>query len=235
MLPNILQMEISLQALLFVLSLVLLVWFAAKAHIPRSRRPIDVIPISLPKQNHFILGHASLLGSGILDGLHRLCVDCQTKDGLSRFYLMNVECIGILRPEHVQIALNSGNYRKPIPIIHTHFDKLLGAKSLVTLMKDQWSSMRKIVVRAFSLNYLTASCLDIGQVSHEFVSSLRKLDGQEVDMWSITKVRSAALIMQRTVGCARQPLLRSAAPWTSSAGLPLAMIFYAANLCGPRL
>ena len=203
MLPNILQLEISLQALLFGLSLVLLVWFAAKALIPRSRRSIDAIPVSLPKQNHFILGHASLLGSGILDGLHRLCVDCQTKDGLSRFYLMNVECIGILRPEHVQIALNSGSYRKPIPIIHTHFDKLLGAKSLVTLMKDQWSSMRKIVARAFSLNYLTTSCLDIGQVSHEFVSSLRKLDGQEVDMWSITKVRSAAVIIQRTIACAR--------------------------------
>jgi hypothetical protein len=104
---------------------------------------------------------------------------------------MNVECIGILRPEQVQIALNSGSYRKPIPIIHSHFDKLLGAKSLVTLMKDQWSSMRKIVVRAFSLNYLTASCIDIGLVCHDFVSSLCKLDGQEVDMWSVTKVRAA--------------------------------------------
>ncbi len=191
---DILQLEISLHTILFGLLSLFVVWLSAKTLIPKTRRSIDAIPVSLPKENHFILGHASLLGSGILEGLHRLCVACQTSDGLSRFFLMNVECIGILRPQHVQIALNSGSYRKPIPIIHTHFDKLLGSKSLVTLMKDQWSSMRKIVVRAFSLNYLTASCVDIGAVSHDFVSSLCALDGQEVDMWPITKVEAAAAL-----------------------------------------
>lgn len=189
-LSSVLELEISLSTCFGLLLLLFSAWVAAKAFIPKSFRSIDVIPVSLPKENHFILGHASLLGSGILEGLHKLCVDCQTTEGLSRFFLMNVECVGILRPEHVQIALNSGSYRKPIPIIHTHFDKLLGAQSLVTLMKDKWSSMRKIVVRAFSLNYLTASCVDIGDVSHEFTSSLCKLDGQEVDMWCITKVHS---------------------------------------------
>jgi cytochrome P450 len=55
--------------------------------------------------------------------------------------------------------------------------------------------MRKIVVRAFSLSYLTASCRDIGAVSEDFVSSLCKLDGQEVDMWSITKACTPTFII----------------------------------------
>jgi hypothetical protein len=128
---------------------------------------------------------------------------------------MNAECIGILRPEHVQIALNSGSYRKPIPIIHSHFDKLLGAKSLVTLMKEQWTGMRKIVVRAFSLSYLTASCRDIGAVSEDFVSSLCKLDGQEVDMWSITKACTPNFITTLIFVSAHPCPAHSAARWTS--------------------
>jgi hypothetical protein len=205
-------MDLSFVNALVGLLLLFAIRYIAKFFFPGALRSIDTIPVSLPKQNHFILGHASLLGSGILEGLYKLCVAHQTKDGLSRFYLMNAECIGILNPEHVQIALNSGSFRKPIPIIHSHFDKLLGAKSLVTLMKDEWSSMRKIVVRSFSLNYLKASCLDIGAVSHEFVNSLCKLDGEEVDMWLVTKVCStasfrASVLRAITFAC-------SAALWT---------------------
>jgi len=236
LLSSVLQSEVSLQTGIVCVALLLLACLAAKVLAPKTRRSIDIIPLSLPQKCHFILGHASLLGSGILEALHQLCVACQTKDGLSRFYLMNVECIGILKPDHVKIALNSGNYRRPIPIIHKHFDKLLGAKSLVTLMKDEWSSMRKIVVRSFSLNYLSASCIDIGAVSQDFVSSLCRLDGQDVDMWPITKVRAAAAMPPTSLALLRALSLvkRSAAPWTSSAGPRSATISRAAKRFAPR-
>ena len=237
LLSSVLQSEVSFQTGVFGVVLVLFAYLIAKFLAPKTRRSSDIIPLSLPKECHFILGHASLLGSGILQALHKLCVACQTKDGLSRFYLMNVECIGILKPEHVQIALNSGNYRRPIPIIHSHFDRLLGAKSLVTLMKDEWSSMRKIVVRSFSLNYLRASCIDIGAVSHDFVNSLCKLDGQVVDMWPATKVRAAAATLPPpSVALLRgsDPCRHSAAPWTSSDERLSATISHAANCFAPR-
>jgi hypothetical protein len=65
------------------------------------------------------------------------------------------------------------------------------------------------------LNYLTASLDDIGAVSDDFVSSLCKLHGQEVDMWSLTKVRAPSSLPISAHSCKRLLAPRSVALWTS--------------------
>jgi len=99
-------------------------------------------------------------------------------DGLSKFKLVSLTAVSVVKAEHVKAALNASNYRERIPLIAKHMDMFLGRRALVALMHDEWKIMRKIMARAFNWEFLKAMVVDIGDVSTVFVTALTARAGQ---------------------------------------------------------
>ena len=100
-----------------------------------SGDPIPEIPLACPDKAHWFLGHAPMM-QDMLNGLHKICVEESKVDGLSKFKLVSLTAISVMKADHVKAALTASNYRQRIPLIAKHMDMFLGRRALVQLMKD---------------------------------------------------------------------------------------------------
>lgn len=162
---------------------------------------LDLIPLCLPDQRHFLLGHAPVMGKDLIQGLRKLCVDGSAIDGISRFYITSQPCVGVLKAEHVKAALSVQSFRARIPLIGKHMDMLLGPRSLVQLMNNEWKLMRKLMAKAFNWEYLKNMVNDVNEVSAKFVKNMRETKhNQEVDIESLVKCITLDVIGKTAFG-----------------------------------
>eukprot|EP00291_Cryptomonas_curvata_P024561 CAMPEP_0172161122 /NCGR_PEP_ID=MMETSP1050-20130122/5947_1 /TAXON_ID=233186 /ORGANISM="Cryptomonas curvata, Strain CCAP979/52" /LENGTH=473 /DNA_ID=CAMNT_0012830979 /DNA_START=146 /DNA_END=1564 /DNA_ORIENTATION=+ len=167
----------------------------------RSRKadPVPEIPLACPDQMHWFLGHAPLM-QDMLNGLHKICVEESKVDGLSKFKLVGLTAVSVLKAEHVKAVLNASNYRQRIPLLAKHMDMFLGRRALVQLMKDEWKVMRKIMARAFNWEFLKETVVDIGEVTNVFIKALSAKNGQVCDFWPLMKCITLDVIGKSSFG-----------------------------------
>jgi cytochrome P450 len=147
------------------------------------------IPMTLPEMNHPIFGHALLFHNKI-EGLGRVCVDNANEHGLSCFYILSQLCMGITRAEDVKAVLQQETFREG----GLHTTKLLGARSLILMNKEEWKSHRKIVTKAFKWEHLQEMVSDINSVATELIGVLSRKDGQLFDIWQLMKSTTLEVI-----------------------------------------
>ena len=180
-------------------SAVIITYFFVKLYFKTPQSGLS-IPLSLPKQCHFLLGHANYLDANFLNIFGDICVDSATVDGLSCFYLLHLLTVNVIKAEHVKTVLLSTSYRSRVPLIQDHFDMFLGPKSITAVAGDEWKFYRRVMLKAFHFEYLQKMVGDMNKVALKFSNALINRSGGSIDIFSVTKCVTLDIIGMTAFG-----------------------------------
>ncbi|KDO26561.1 hypothetical protein SPRG_07964 [Saprolegnia parasitica CBS 223.65] len=159
---------------------ILIVALAGVCHRSGCNAPfLDGLPFPAALHVPFV-GAAMQLST--LSGMRRLFVDAANDNGVVSYRSM---------------VVNACSYRAPVPVIDMHIARLIGKRSLVLLMRDEWKLHRRLVSRAFQWQNLAAMVPAMALIAETFTNVWLNAETPSIDVFSLLK-RSALDTIGRT-------------------------------------
>ncbi|OQR90648.1 hypothetical protein ACHHYP_05336, partial [Achlya hypogyna] len=142
--------------------------------------------LAFPRQLHQpLLGILRLLKT--VDLAETLFVDAADADGMVSCKLVTANVVCVTKAAHVRQVVCATNHRVVVSVLSNHIHKLLGDKSLLLLVHDEWKVHRRLIARAFHWQSLANMVPTIAKVSEAFVD-MALAASQPVDVYPLLKL-----------------------------------------------
>uniref|UniRef100_A0A4W5LCF1 aromatase n=1 Tax=Hucho hucho TaxID=62062 RepID=A0A4W5LCF1_9TELE len=135
--------------------------------------------------------HVPFVGAAMqlstLAGMRRLFLDAANDNGVVSYRIMAQPSVAVTRADHVRQVVNASSYRAPVPVIDMHIARLVGKRSLVLLMRDEWKLHRRLVSRAFQWQNLAAMAPAMASIAETFTNVWRDAATPSIDVFPLLK------------------------------------------------
>ncbi|OQR86019.1 cytochrome P450 [Achlya hypogyna] len=125
-----------------------------------------------------------------VDSAKALFVDAADDEGIVSFKLVMANVVSVTKAAHLRQIVCATNHRVVVPIIAHHIRKLLGDKTLLLLVHDEWKAHRRLIARAFHWQSLAAMVPTMSNSSDTFVSMAlaTSATGAPIDVYPLLKL-----------------------------------------------
>ncbi|EQC32865.1 hypothetical protein SDRG_09397 [Saprolegnia diclina VS20] len=145
--------------------------------------------------------HVPFVGAAMqlstLSGMRRLFRDAANANGIVSYRIMAQPSVAVTRADHVRQVVNASSYRAPVPVIDMHIERLVGKRSIVQLMHNEWKLHRRLVSRAFQWQNLANMVPAMASIAESFTDIWLQAMTPSMDVFTLLK-RSALDTIGRT-------------------------------------